>query len=138
MTLRASSPYTIQDINFSGVVKEIDSCRILNMVSHKTLHMTLYKGKLQRRNAIAFPNASTKWVFSLILRDLVSKNLTNFKNLGNNGTFCKKLAPAIVGRSCTTHPNCTAHVKYIRLISNLQNRLADKKMLSTETVLTGY
>ena len=59
-TRSASSPYIIQDINVSGIVKEIDSCRILNMVSHKTVHMTLYKGKLQRRNAIAFPNAFTK------------------------------------------------------------------------------
>ena len=39
-TRSTSSPYTIQDINVSGIVK--DSCRIMNMVSHKTLHMTLY------------------------------------------------------------------------------------------------
>ena len=39
-----SSPYIIQDKNVSGIVKDIYSCRILNMVSHKTLHMTLLKG----------------------------------------------------------------------------------------------
>ena len=60
------------------------------MVNHKTLHMTLYKGKLPRRNAIAFP----KWTFSLILRDLVSKILCPYfqDSMFQNSSFQTNLS----------------------------------------------
>ena len=39
-TRSASSPYTIQNINVRGIVKEIDSCRM--GVSYKKQHMTVF------------------------------------------------------------------------------------------------
>ena len=38
-TRRASSPYTIQNINIRRIVKEIESCGM--GVSHRKLHMTV-------------------------------------------------------------------------------------------------
>ena len=39
-TRSASSPYTFQNINLRGIVKEIDICRM--GVSHKKLHVTVF------------------------------------------------------------------------------------------------
>ena len=37
-TRSVSWPYTIQDIKVSGIVKEIDSCRIWSATKHYTWH----------------------------------------------------------------------------------------------------